>query len=83
MNRYSPGYVKGYIEASSPCFSVGEYWDTCNYVGTGGSLEADQGRISFLILLCEPLGFSELEFAPRDVHKTHVQKVIASGSLIG
>ncbi|XP_047325748.1 probable alpha-amylase 2 [Impatiens glandulifera] len=28
---YSAGYVKEYIESARPIFSVGEYWDSCNY----------------------------------------------------
>ncbi|KAF5202041.1 Alpha-amylase 3 protein, partial [Thalictrum thalictroides] len=31
---YAPKYVKEYIEGSKPIFSVGEYWDSCNYSGT-------------------------------------------------
>ncbi|KAG5250267.1 alpha-amylase [Salix suchowensis] len=30
---YSPKYVKEYIEGAKPVFSVGEYWDSCNYNG--------------------------------------------------
>ncbi|KAF2324746.1 hypothetical protein GH714_016604 [Hevea brasiliensis] len=30
---YSPKYVKEYIEGAKPIFSVGEYWDSCNYSG--------------------------------------------------
>ncbi|KAJ6953390.1 hypothetical protein NC652_005177 [Populus alba x Populus x berolinensis] len=30
---YSPKYVKEYIEGAKPIFSVGEYWDSCNYNG--------------------------------------------------
>ncbi|KAJ8762258.1 hypothetical protein K2173_007414 [Erythroxylum novogranatense] len=30
---YSPKYVKEYIEGAKPEFSVGEYWDSCNYNG--------------------------------------------------
>lgn len=28
---YAPKYVKEYIEGARPVFSVGEYWDSCNY----------------------------------------------------
>ncbi|RAL52413.1 hypothetical protein DM860_007270 [Cuscuta australis] len=31
---YSPKFIKEYIEGAKPIFSVGEYWDTCNYSGT-------------------------------------------------
>ncbi|XP_060199892.1 probable alpha-amylase 2 isoform X2 [Lycium barbarum] len=30
---YASKYVKEYIEGAKPIFSVGEYWDTCNYKG--------------------------------------------------
>ncbi|XP_039003264.1 probable alpha-amylase 2 [Hibiscus syriacus] len=30
---YSAKYVKEYIEEAKPIFSVGEYWDSCNYNG--------------------------------------------------
>ncbi|GMP44569.1 hypothetical protein CsSME_00013446 [Camellia sinensis var. sinensis] len=30
---YSAKYVKEYIEGAKPVFSVGEYWDSCNYNG--------------------------------------------------
>jgi alpha-amylase len=29
--RYSPDFVKTYIEAAQPDFAVGEYWDACSY----------------------------------------------------
>ncbi|PPD88961.1 hypothetical protein GOBAR_DD14097 [Gossypium barbadense] len=32
---YSAKYVKEYIEGAKPIFSVGEYWDSCNYNGHG------------------------------------------------
>lgn len=41
--RYSAKYVKEYIEGAKPIFSVGEYWDSCNYHGTG--LDHNQGNI--------------------------------------
>ncbi|EPS66762.1 alpha-amylase, partial [Genlisea aurea] len=37
---YSPKYVKEYIEGAKPIFSVGEYWDSCNY--NGSQLEYNQ-----------------------------------------
>lgn len=41
--RFSPKYVKEYIEGAKPVFSVGEYWDTCNYMGS--SLDYNQGIV--------------------------------------
>lgn len=41
--RYSPEYVKEYIEGSKPMFSVGEYWDNCEYSPTDSSLNYNQG----------------------------------------
>lgn len=41
--RYSPKYVKEYIEGSKPMFSVGEYWDNCEYSPTDCSLNYNQG----------------------------------------
>ncbi|KAJ6956777.1 alpha-amylase 2 [Populus alba x Populus x berolinensis] len=41
---YSPKYVKEYIEGAKPIFSVGEYWDSCNY--NGHFLEYNQGQLS-------------------------------------
>jgi alpha-amylase len=40
---YSPKYVKEYIQGAKPLFSVGEYWDTCNYKGS--SLDYNQGIV--------------------------------------
>lgn len=40
-HSYSAKYVKEYIERAKPIFSVGEYWDSCNYNGT--YLEYNQG----------------------------------------
>ncbi|KAG5542843.1 hypothetical protein RHGRI_015812 [Rhododendron griersonianum] len=37
---YSAQYVKEYIEGAKPLFSVGEWWDSCNY--TGHHLEYNQ-----------------------------------------
>nr|GEY43729.1 probable alpha-amylase 2 [Tanacetum cinerariifolium] len=45
---YSAKYVKEYIEGAKPIFSVGEYWDTCNYKGT--YLDYNQG-ISFQTII--------------------------------
>ncbi|PRQ20328.1 putative glycosidase [Rosa chinensis] len=36
-------YVKEYIEGAKPIFSVGKYWDSCNYNGHG--LDYNQGII--------------------------------------
>lgn len=38
---YSAQYVKEYIGAAKPLFSVGECWDSCNYNGHG--LDYNQG----------------------------------------
>ncbi|GKD48762.1 probable alpha-amylase 2 [Tanacetum coccineum] len=43
---YSAKYVKEYIEGAKPIFSVGEYWDTCNYKGT--YLDYNQGALGGL-----------------------------------
>ena len=39
--RYAPKFVKEYIEGARPVFSVGEYWDSCNY--HNGQLAYNQG----------------------------------------
>lgn len=39
---YLAKYVKEYIEGAKPLFSVGEYWDSCNYNGYG--LDYNQGN---------------------------------------
>ncbi|CAA6666741.1 unnamed protein product [Spirodela intermedia] len=39
---YSPKFVKEYVEHSKPIFSVGEYWDSCNYSQSSHSLDCDQ-----------------------------------------
>lgn len=36
-------YVKEYIEASNPAFSIGEYWDSLAY--EGGNLCYNQGKV--------------------------------------
>ncbi|KAL2645486.1 hypothetical protein R1flu_013073 [Riccia fluitans] len=41
---YSPSFVKEYIEASDPVFSVGEFWDTCNYHLTYLDYDQDSHR---------------------------------------
>ncbi|KAK3038895.1 hypothetical protein RJ639_028617 [Escallonia herrerae] len=41
---YSPKYVKEYIESAKPIFSVGEYWDSCNYNGHGLDYNQDSHR---------------------------------------
>ncbi|KAI5392691.1 probable alpha-amylase 2 [Lathyrus oleraceus] len=41
---FSPKYVKEYIEGAKPVFSVGEYWDTCNYVGSSLDYNQDSHR---------------------------------------
>lgn len=42
-HRFSPKYVKEYIEGAKPLFCVGEYWDSCNYKGS--TLDYNQGTI--------------------------------------
>ncbi|PRQ55708.1 putative glycosidase [Rosa chinensis] len=37
-------YVKEYIEGAKPIFSVGEYWDSCNYNGHGLDYNQDSHR---------------------------------------
>lgn len=44
---YSAQYVKEYIGAAKPLFSVGECWDSCNYNGHG--LDYNQGFITLLL----------------------------------
>lgn len=39
---YKANFVKEYIEEADPDFSVGEYWDTCNYVDNGTHLDYNQ-----------------------------------------
>nr|XP_018622576.1 uncharacterized protein LOC104085350 isoform X3 [Nicotiana tomentosiformis] len=41
VRGFSGGYVKEYIEASNPAFSIGEYWDSLAY--EGGNLCYNQG----------------------------------------
>ncbi|XP_052488505.1 probable alpha-amylase 2 isoform X4 [Gossypium raimondii] len=41
---YSAKYVKEYIEAAKPIFSVGEYWDSCNYSGSVLEYNQDSHR---------------------------------------
>ncbi|CAH9087024.1 unnamed protein product [Cuscuta europaea] len=41
---YAPKYVKEYIDGAKPIFSVGEYWDTCNYRGTYLDYNQDSHR---------------------------------------
>lgn len=41
---YSAKYVKEYIESAKPIFSVGEYWDSCNYNGSGLAYNQDSHR---------------------------------------
>lgn len=45
---FSGGYVKEYIEASNPAFSIGEYWDSLAY--EGGNLCYNQGKHCFLVV---------------------------------
>ncbi|CAI7931629.1 unnamed protein product, partial [Closterium sp. NIES-54] len=46
---YSAAYVRGYVQGAQLRLCVGEYWDTCNYVGAQYDLDYDQdshrGRI--------------------------------------
>ena len=35
--------MKEYIEAAKPMFSIGEYWDSCNY--NGHDLDYNQGNM--------------------------------------
>ncbi|XP_038979702.1 probable alpha-amylase 2 isoform X2 [Phoenix dactylifera] len=39
---YAPKFVKEYVEESKPIFSVGEYWDTCNYCPPDYRLDYNQ-----------------------------------------
>ena len=48
---YSAKYVKEYIEGAKPIFSVGEYWDSCNYNGYG--LDYNQGNALNLFFISE------------------------------
>ncbi|KAL7588948.1 probable alpha-amylase 2 [Lactuca sativa] len=41
---YSAKYVKEYIEGAKPIFTVGEYWDSCNYKGTYLDYNQDSHR---------------------------------------
>ncbi|CAI5516376.1 unnamed protein product [Closterium sp. Naga37s-1] len=40
---YSAEYVRGYVQGARLRLCVGEYWDTCNYVGAQYDLDYDQG----------------------------------------
>ncbi|URD97910.1 Alpha-amylase C-terminal beta-sheet domain [Musa troglodytarum] len=40
--EYDPKFVKEYVEESKPVFSVGEYWDSCNYAGPDYRLDYNQ-----------------------------------------
>ncbi|CAI5993711.1 unnamed protein product [Closterium sp. NIES-64] len=46
---YSAAYVRGYVRGARLRLCVGEYWDTCNYIGPQYDLDYDQdshrGRI--------------------------------------
>ncbi|CAI5484007.1 unnamed protein product [Closterium sp. Yama58-4] len=46
---YSAAYVRGYVQGARLRLCVGEYWDTCNYIGPQYDLDYDQdshrGRI--------------------------------------
>ncbi|CAI5536294.1 unnamed protein product, partial [Closterium sp. Naga37s-1] len=39
---YSAAYVRGYVQGAQLRLCVGEYWDTCNYVGAQYDLDYDQ-----------------------------------------
>lgn len=41
---YSAKYVNEYIEGAKPIFSVGEYWDSCNYNGSFLEYNQDSHR---------------------------------------
>lgn len=45
---YSAKFVKEYIEAAKPIFSIGEYWDSCNY--NGNDLDHNQGKTMHFVL---------------------------------
>lgn len=45
---FSGTYVKEYIEASSPAFAIGEYWDSLGY--EHGSLCYNQGNLLLLLI---------------------------------
>uniref|UniRef100_A0A1D1ZBR2 Alpha-amylase n=1 Tax=Anthurium amnicola TaxID=1678845 RepID=A0A1D1ZBR2_9ARAE len=39
---YAPKFIKEYVEESKPIFSVGEYWDSCNYTPPSYRLDYNQ-----------------------------------------
>lgn len=42
---YAAKYVKEYIEGAKPVFSIGEFWDSCNYHNS--RLAYNQGTYMF------------------------------------
>ncbi|XP_059283799.1 uncharacterized protein LOC132037321 [Lycium ferocissimum] len=44
VRGFSGGYIKEYIEASNPAFSIGEYWDSLAYEGGNLSYNQDAHR---------------------------------------
>ncbi|CAI5467854.1 unnamed protein product [Closterium sp. Yama58-4] len=51
---YSPAYVWGYVQGARLRLCVGEYWDTCNYVGPQYDLDYDQVVMSLSSLCLNP-----------------------------
>ncbi|MQM09744.1 hypothetical protein Taro_042619, partial [Colocasia esculenta] len=42
VKGYAPKFIKEYVEESRPIFSVGEYWDSCNYSAPNNRLDYNQ-----------------------------------------
>jgi len=55
---YSSKYVKEYIEEAKPIFSVGEYWESCNYSGTHLEYNQDSHRKRIINWIDETGGLS-------------------------
>lgn len=54
-DSYSPKFVKEYVEQSKPIFSVGEFWDSCNYPAPTHRLDYNQGIFLYYFLLKKTL----------------------------
>lgn len=54
-DSYSPKFVKEYVEQSKPIFSVGEFWDSCNYPAPTHRLDYNQGIFLYRFLLTKTL----------------------------
>lgn len=50
MFSYAAKFVKEYVERSKPIFSIGEYWDTCNYTPSY-RLDYNQGNKPGMLLI--------------------------------